>query len=142
MDNLESENTEIKELKKLKQNKRNSNKKYYEKIKYKQETKQETKKESENIIIGNDIECLKENIKTENDLGDWIWNTAISGIQMIGSTIIQTTMALAVPIILTWIIPRKTITQTPANSSSVKQLTQEQQSTTTPQMPLSLSSLM
>ena len=44
MDNLESENTEIKELRKLKQNKRNSNKKYYEKIKYKQETKQETKK--------------------------------------------------------------------------------------------------
>lgn len=77
-----SENKE--EIRKLK--KKEANKKYYKK-------NQEIKKEQDNI------QCPPKEIITDI-AEDWIYNTMIGTLQMVGSTLFQVTVTLSIPVII------------------------------------------
>lgn len=103
---------DIKKQEIRKEKKKQANKKYYDK-------QQEIIKEQENISVNNK-ECPKKELIKMEETTDWIWDTTMGGIQMVGSTIFQVGMALTVPIILTMIMGKR------SNISPIPQSRQEE----------------
>ena len=104
------------ELRKIKEQKRNSNKKYYENKKLneiKEEKEPENKiLETENKNKNNNIEtpCQTENniINESSDWSDWLWDTMKGTGAMVIQTLVQMSVTLSLPLLISMLIPRTT----------------------------------
>ena len=132
------------ELRKIKEQKRTSNKKYYENKKLneiKEEKEPEIKiLETENKNKNNIIETscqTKDNIISEsNDWSDWLWDTMKGTGAMVIQTLVQMSVTLSLPLLISMLIPRTTQPLITSSAQQSKPSTRDTQ-----QQPTSLSSL-
>ncbi len=103
------------ELRKIKEQKRTSNKKYYENKKLKESKDEEEPEikilETENKNKINIIEtsCQNKNIINESeDWSDWLWDTMRGTGAMVVQTLIQMSVTLSLPLLISMMIPRTT----------------------------------
>ena len=123
-----------------------SNKKYYDKIKQDQDKikQDQDKKQEQNKILKNKKKILDNIKECQNEIKqqetkeeyNWLYETIIGGIQMMGQTLIQAGMTMSIPLIIMYLKPNIT---TPLISTSQQVSKQEEKSI---QQPItSLSSL-